>query len=247
MDTVAKSFLRNKVSPPSGGCSSRAAKLLAGLVIALSLAAGLPSGIVAPVFLASALAEDAVLKPDVPKLDTLLDSPDRSTLKGTVERRASLAPPKKKKLSAAAASAGGSLSAPLKGRSDSFAPIKGKTQEQTLNNGISQEFTLDRSVGIIGVKFYKLIHGPAVINRVFQGTPAGKNGLQVNDMIVAVDGVPTQNLSKDQCYDLIVGMPNTPVTISVLRGNGFEVKQLIRMDFNDIPDPAVRRDYLRSL
>lgn len=193
-------------------------------------------------------AEEPQLKPDVPKLDTLQDSPDRSTLKGTVEQRANARPaPRKRKLNSAlnSRSHDDGLAGPLKARTDTASPLKGKTQD--LSSELKDEFTLDRSVGIIGVKFYKLIHGPAVINRVFAGTPAGKNGLQVNDMIVAVDGVPTQNLSKDQCYDLIVGSPNTPVTLSVMRGGGFEVKQLIRMDFNDIPDPAVRRDYLRSL
>lgn len=211
-----------------------------GLALLLVLGFNLPMAVCS--------AEESVLKPDVPKLDTLQDAPDRSTLKGTVEQRASVAPPKKRKLnSSAAAGRDVGLGRALKARTDSAAPIRGKAQNQDLSSGISQEFTLDRSVGIIGVKFYKLIHGPAVINRVFSGTPAGKNGLQVNDMIVAVDGVPTQNLSKDQCYDLIVGAPNTPVTLSVMRGGGFEVKQLIRMDFNEIPDPAVRRDYLRSL
>ncbi|GEM_PF-518444 len=191
---------------------------------------------------------EPVFKPDVPKLDSL-DEPDRSTLKGTVEHRsAKIAPPPRrpKKLSATAAKpADNPLSGMLRAQKDKERAIKLKAQNQAFE--LKEEFTIPQSIGIIGVKFFKPIDGPAVINTVFSGTPAAKAGMQVNDMIVAVDGVPTRNLSKDQCYDLIVGSPDTPITVSVMRRTNFGVKQMMRMDFNDIPDPMVRRDYLNSL
>ncbi len=192
---------------------------------------------------------EPVFKPDVPKLDSLEQAAANSTLKGTIEHRsAKIAPPprKPKKLSATAAKpAENPLNGMLRAQKDKERAIKLKAQNQAFD--LKEEFTIPQSIGIIGVKFFKPIDGPAVINTVFSGTPAAKAGMQVNDMIVAVDGVPTRNLSKDQCYDLIVGSPDTPITVSVMRRTNFGVKQMVRMDFNDIPDPMVRRDYLNSL
>jgi C-terminal processing protease CtpA/Prc len=182
---------------------------------------------------------------------TPADSPDRSTLKGTIEHRLSVPPAsseKAKKLNSSASSnkpTDFQLSGAQRAQRDRERVLKARAQEQALN--ARQPFTIEQSVGIIGVKFHKLPDGPAVINTVFAGTPAAKAGMHVDDQIVAVDGVPTRNLNKDQCYDLIVGSPNTPVTLSVLRRQNFDVKQMVRMDFNDIPDPLVRRDYLNSL
>jgi hypothetical protein len=199
---------------------------------------------------AARAADEPVLKPDVPKFDAC-DSPDRSTLKGTIEHRMSVPPPAPKKVKKLNSSASSNkptdfqLSGAQRAQRDRERVLKARAQEQALN--ARQPFTIEQSVGIIGVKFHKLPDGPAVINTVFAGTPAAKAGMHVDDQIVAVDGVPTRNLNKDQCYDLIVGSPNTPVTLSVLRRQNFDVKQMVRMDFNDIPDPLVRRDYLNSL
>lgn len=195
-------------------------------------------------------------KPDAPKLDQVpTPSPpsveEGSLLKGGVEHRHSKPAPAKKKpkkvepLSTGVNGSG--LSGPLKGQTDAekARALRSRLSEEAKPKPF--EFKIDRSIGIIGVKFLKIAEKPPVINRVFPGTPAWNSGLQVDDVIVAVDGVPTYGLTKDQCYDLIVGTPNTPVTISVMRRGSFGAKTMTRMDFNDIPDPAVRRDYLRSL
>jgi C-terminal processing protease CtpA/Prc len=100
---------------------------------------------------------------------------------------------------------------------------------------------------IIGVKFEMVIGRPPTIKIVFSGTPASEEGVRSNDVIVAVDGIPTYGLSKEEVYDLIVGTPHTPVTLSLQRGQDFSVKKLMRMDFNDIPDPQVKADYLKSM
>src|SRR5205085_2294822 len=62
-----------------------------------------------------------------------------------------------------------------------------------LNTSNSGKFNVEAtsSFGIIGVKFVISIGQPPLINRVFAGTPAAKVGLAQNDVIVAVDGVPT--------------------------------------------------------
>ena len=101
----------------------------------------------------------------------------------------------------------------------------------------------ERGVGIIGVKFVAYQGLPPVINVVFPGTPAAEAGLKPNDAIVAVDGVPTYGLLKEECYDLIVGSPNTPVTLSIRRGNSFSVYTMMRMDHLELKDPRIKRAY----
>lgn len=114
------------------------------------------------------------------------------------------------------------------------------------SNGILQSQATS-GFGIIGVKFILANGNPPVINRVFTGTPADKVGMHPTDVIVAVDGVPTQGLSKEEVYDLIIGSPGTPVNVSIMSHGDFRVVTCVRMDINDITDPLVRRDYLTSM
>jgi C-terminal processing protease CtpA/Prc len=100
------------------------------------------------------------------------------------------------------------------------------------------------SVGIIGVKFVAVLGKPPVINEIFPNTPADKVGLRVYDQIVAVDGVPTSGLTKDEVFDLIVGTPGTPVSLSILRNTDYSAVTCTRMDINELNDARVRRDYM---
>jgi len=100
------------------------------------------------------------------------------------------------------------------------------------------------SVGIIGVKFVATLGRPPVINEIFPNTPADKVGLRVYDQIVAVDGVPTSGLTKDEVFDLIVGTPGTPVSLSILRNTEYSAVTCTRMDINELNDPRIRRDYM---
>ncbi len=100
------------------------------------------------------------------------------------------------------------------------------------------------SIGIIGVKFVATYGKPPVINEIFPNTPADKVGLRVYDMIVAVDGVPTSTLTKDEVFDLIVGTPGTQVSLSILRNSEYSAVTCTRMDINELIDPRIRRDYM---
>ncbi len=191
---------------------------------------------------------DHFLKSDTPKLDKSLE---RVPLKGGVQHN--VTPPPPHKLDGTAQS----------GTPDRTKALKAKTAQDatTLKSKIGNDLTnlLKRKpqkdkeqvlsadatsgIGIIGVKFVMAMGRPPIINRVFPGTPASEKGLRTNDIIIAVDGVPTFGLTKDEVYNMIVGTPNTPVTISVRRNQDFEVCKMLRMDFNDIKDPRVRRDY----
>ena len=99
-------------------------------------------------------------------------------------------------------------------------------------------------LGIIGVKFVMVFGRTPIIYEVFPGTPAATVGMRPRDIIIAVDGIPTAGLSKEEVYNMIVGQPDTSVTISFKRKNDFQVRQITRIDLNKI-DPMLRRDYLR--
>lgn len=110
------------------------------------------------------------------------------------------------------------------------------------NNALKSQ--VESSIGIIGVKFVATAGRAPVINEVFPGTPADQVGLRLYDMIVAVDGIPTAGLTKDEVFDLIVGTPGTKVTLSIMRNGDYYAVSCTRMDINTLIDPRIRRDYL---
>lgn len=180
-----------------------------------------------------------LLKPDVPKLDT---APPPKKLLGGVQHHERTNAEAKKPIFGKALGSGGNLKGG-KAKLDENKQLRADTKNNKFDLATA---TIPPGIGIIGVKFLSVYGRPPVINRVFPGTPAFNNGLRANDVIMAVDGIPTFGLSKEEVYDMIVGTPNTPVTISLQRNGDFQVRKMLRMDFNDIPDPAVRRDYLTS-
>lgn len=129
-------------------------------------------------------------------------------------------------------------------KNDNGNVLKGKTDKSNSGNF---NLNANSSFGIIGVKFVLALGRPPVINRVFPGTPAYDKGLQNEDTIVAVDGVPTTGLTKEEVYDLIIGSPGTPVSLSIMRSGDYQVVNCIRMDINNLTDPVVRRDYMMSM
>ena len=177
------------------------------------------------------------LAPMTPSLDTNpgIDAKTH-TLKGNIEHHTSAA---KKKMKAAANKEANRRRALLQQRTmlDKMPQIP----------GLRADYTFEQSVGIIGIRFMKDTGKPAIIERVFAGTPAARLGLEVYDKIVAVDGIPLIGLNREECFDLMIGEPESSVTLSINRNGSFLVKQIIRMDFNRIPDLSVRRSYLMAL
>jgi C-terminal processing protease CtpA/Prc len=151
-----------------------------------------------------------------------------ATLQGSVERTGKASKPKLHKAGANVDAANTRV-------------LRAKIREQKL------KAIAESGVGIIGVKFIMTNGQPPMINRVFPGTPASEVGMRPFDVIVAVDGVPTYGLSKEEVYDLIIGVPGTDVTLSIQRSGDFTVHKVVRMDLNDIKDPIVRRDYMTQM
>lgn len=185
-----------------------------------------------------------LLKPDTPKFDKPVEKKP-TTLKGGVQHSHKVVPAQPKPSLVGRANTGegqsGVLAAPGNAAMDQKRALKSRAQKDTLSSQATA------GIGIIGVKFMMTFGHLPVINKVFPGTPAAQEGVRPRDVIVAVDGIPTNGLTKEEVYDLIVGTPNTSVTLSLLRGGDFTVRRMTRMDFNDITDPQVRRDYLLSL
>jgi hypothetical protein len=215
---------------------------LSGSLLALCLCAYALVSALAP-----ALADQPLLKPDVPKLDTPSDiQGDLSTqnqlrqrppLKGQIEHSEKAVTPHRQLRSSAQS---GTLGGFQRGNADANR-LRGRAGSDML------QAEAQSGIGIIGVKFVMFMGRPPVINRVFPGTPAMSKGLRIDDIILAVDGVPTYGLTKEEVYDMIVGTPGTPVTLSVVRRGEFLVVTMNRMDLNDITDPFVRKDYMMSM
>lgn len=168
-----------------------------------------------------------------PKLDTPPEAPSikpRATLQGGVQHVDKRGANKSGKL----------MSGARRGQTDTL-------RARVKDDGNPLKAQAEQSIGIIGVKFVAQFGKPPVINEIFPNTPADKVGLRISDLIVAVDGVPTAGLTKDEVFDLIVGTPGTQVSLSILRNGDYSAVSCVRMDINELLDPRIRRDYLIHL
>jgi len=226
--------------PAKRRTSTKAFRMLSALLLGLGLLTNFDG--------AAQADPEQVLKPDVPKLDTTVPK-SGTMLKGGVQHQESSGKPSSKPLngnannSSASAGAGKFKLFSSHARADKQRALRSQLQQ----NNAPLTATVPSGIGIIGVKFVLAFGRPPVINRVFPGTPAYTEGLRNNDVIIAVDGVPTFGLTKEEVYQMIVGAPGTPVTVSVSRNGDFTNRTMTRMDFNDITDPMVRRDYLLNM
>ena len=232
---------------------ARAVSRVARLALCFVLCSGITFS--NPIF-AQAVSDQQtpILKPDVPKFDLTPPPPSR-TLKGGVQHEASELSVGEKTIGQNKKLSTGVFdmfkkkkTAKLSSQTAKAAPagsLRAGANSNTLSSNASAN--VPNGIGIIGVKFLLSFGRMPIINRVFPGTPAWTMGLHASDVIVAVDGVPTLGLSKEDVYGMIVGKPDTEVTISIRRNGDFLAKTMKRMDFNDIPDPSVRQDYLMSI
>ena len=72
------------------------------------------------------------------------------------------------------------------------------------------------------------------------GTPAFEAGLQVGDVIVEIEGVSTENMSRADAVDLLRGPVNEPVEVVIERGDVRTTKRLVRAA---IRVPSVNGDF----
>ena len=71
-----------------------------------------------------------------------------------------------------------------------------------------------------------------ICQKLFAGSPAEAAGLQRDDYIRAVDGVPASTTSIDEVRNKIVGVAGTKVKVTVLRGDKEITFELTRKAVN---------------
>ncbi len=96
----------------------------------------------------------------------------------------------------------------------------------------------------IGIEIRRADQGPVVI-QVLDGGPAARDGIQVGDQILAVDGSPLAGLAVDDVADRLKGPRGAPATLTVSRP-GWEEPRSIRTVRDRVHTPAVERAYLRA-
>jgi carboxyl-terminal processing protease len=78
--------------------------------------------------------------------------------------------------------------------------------------------------GDVGIELTRQYYLRVIAAR--DGSPAAKAGLQTGDYVRAIDGKPTRDLSVFEGMRLLRGTPGSKVTLTVIRGNAAEPRQI---------------------
>ena len=109
---------------------------------------------------------------------------------------------------------------------------------------------INRNLVGIGVEFRTLDSGIHIIMRVLPDSPAEKAGVEVNDIIHAVDGKVVDGLSSKEIQDLVRGEEGTQVTIDFLRDGKTVTLTMKRAEVSSTTSWRIREDgivYLQIL
>lgn len=101
----------------------------------------------------------------------------------------------------------------------------------------------------IGINYQMGIEGIEVLS-VIDDTPAQRAGLQVGDVIVSVDGVPTVGLNTNQARALIVGEIGTLLQVEVKRQNVGTLYINIQRDLvkgNSVSSTIIEKDGIKVM
>jgi C-terminal processing protease CtpA/Prc len=127
-----------------------------------------------------------------------------------------------------------------KANADKRSSLQAKIKETTLKAQAKS------GLGVIGIKFRIDGGNPPEIIRVFDTMPAATKGLQVGDLIDAVDGVSTNERDRAEVYNMIAGTPGTNVTLKLRRADDEIAVTVSRIDLDDISDPALKDEYMKT-
>jgi len=115
---------------------------------------------------------------------------------------------------------------------DPYTAIYWPNQVQDFEKALTNQFSG------IGIKFSKQ-EGLAKIVTVFPDTPAYKSGLQMGDIIMAVDGIETIDISSDCLAKKITGPEDTKVRLKIKRPSEDEICD-ISLDRTNVVVPSVQ-------
>ena len=89
------------------------------------------------------------------------------------------------------------------------------------------EMLLSKSYGGFGAVIYKPDReSNVIVNEPYKGSPADKLGFRCGDEITAIDGVPVQGLTANECTTKMKGKPGTSVVFTVKKVYTGEVKDV---------------------
>ena len=79
----------------------------------------------------------------------------------------------------------------------------------------------------VGIELDKESRQP-IVSSVINGLPAEKSGIRIQDLITEIDGKPTQGMHVQTVSSLLLGDPNTEVTLTLLRNKRQTLRTTIR-------------------
>ncbi len=79
-----------------------------------------------------------------------------------------------------------------------------------------QEILCAKPYGGLGIRLAQ-DNGSTKVSQVFDGSPADRAGLKVNDIITHIDNEPLNNLTPQEILELSRGPANTKVVLTILR------------------------------
>jgi carboxyl-terminal processing protease len=82
----------------------------------------------------------------------------------------------------------------------------------------------DTAIGDVGIELTRQYYLRVIAPR--DDSPAAKAGLQTGDYVRAIDGKPARDLSVFEGMRLLRGAPGTKVTLTIIRGNAAEPRQI---------------------
>lgn len=120
---------------------------------------------------------------------------------------------------------------------------KSSTEKTILRGGVQEdvkEQTLT-GIGVIGLRFIHKTGFPSYVEEVYSNSPASRVGLKPKDLIFAIDGIRTDQLSSDSVYGLLSGEPGTKVKIFITRGTSMFNVDLTREDLANFSSEMQKR------
>lgn len=121
-----------------------------------------------------------------------------------------------------------------------------KEQKTILKGNVREDISKAKpltGIGVIGLRFIHQTGYPSFIEQVYPNSPAKRGGIHPQDLIFAIDGMRTDQLSSDGVYHLLSGSPGTKVKVFITRGKTMFNVELIREDLANF-DPEVQNRYL---
>ena len=106
---------------------------------------------------------------------------------------------------------------------DPYSRFMNKTEYNDQNTSINSK------ICGIGVNIASIAGKVQIIN-IIEGTPAQSANLQTGDIIIDIDGKDAKGLSVSEVANLVRGLENTPVQITIMRNNDKFVKKIIRKE-----------------